>query len=154
MLVGNFGGGNGCVDNDDGSLWYNIHDSCHVYGHQKFKVGAIRNYDNVLAYISDLAGTWNGPGESGYETNAIHGSRVVFATAGSAYHDCSWVGDLSFNSTLYGTPVVRGKNCPKDLSLPEWQALNPAQNDVGSTVNATMPSAGEIVGWCREKLGL
>lgn len=146
MLVGNYGGGNGCVDNDDGSLWFNIHDGCHVYGHQKFKVGGIRNFDNILCYISDLAGNWNGIGELGYETNLAAGSRVIFATANATYHDCSWVGPLAYNSTLYGTPTIRGHSCPKDLTLPEWQALS-AENDVGSTVNATVPSPAEIVGW-------
>ncbi len=146
MLVGNYGGGNGCMDNDDGSLMFNIHDSCHVYGHQKFKVGAIRNYDNVLAFVSDLAGSWNGVGESGYATNLISGSRVIFATAGATYHDCSWGGGLAQNSTLFGTPAIRGKTCAQDLTLPQWQALS-ATNDVGSTVNATIPSPNEIMGW-------
>ena len=155
MLVGNYGGGNGCVDNDDGSLWFNTHDSCHVYGHQKFKVGAIRNYNNVLAYVSDFAGHWNGPGESGYETNAMFGNRVVFAAPGAEYHDCSWVGALAHDNALYGTPTVAGANCKSaGYTLTEWQALSPDNNDAGSTVNATMPAASEVVGWCREKLGL
>lgn len=138
---------------DDGSLWFNTHDSCHVYGHQKFKVGAIRNYDNVLAYVSDLAGSWDGVGASGYETNAAFGNRVVFASAGAVYHDCSWVGALAHDNALYGTPTIHGKGCPRDYTLAAWQALSP-DNDVGSTVNATMPAPGEIMGWCREKLGM
>ena len=134
-------------------MWFNIHDSCHVYGHQKFKVGAIRNYNNVLAYVSDLAGSWNGVGESGYETNAAFGSRVIFANANASYHDCSWVGNLAHDNTLYGSPTIKGKTCANDYTLAEWQALS-ADNDVGSTVNATFPAPSEIMGWCREKLGM
>ena len=32
MLVGNYGGGNGCVDNDDGSLFFMNNHNVAVYG--------------------------------------------------------------------------------------------------------------------------
>ena len=156
FLVGNYGGGNGCVDNDDGSLEFDINEGCHVYGHQKFKVGGIRTHDNVLAYVTDLAGHWDGPGELGYETNAAYGNRVVFATAGATYHDCTWGSGLARANALYGNFSVRGSACAGNaaLTLAAWQALDPAANDVGSTANATLPAPAEIVGWCREKLGM
>jgi hypothetical protein len=34
MLVGNYGGSNGCVDNDDGSLWFDNNNNYATYGHQ------------------------------------------------------------------------------------------------------------------------
>ena len=139
---------------DDGSLFFNTHLNLLVYGHQKFKVGAIKNYDNILSYVSDFAGKWSGPGEDGYEPNGMSGNRVVFATDGAQYHDCSWVGSLAYNNTLFGSPLVAGASCPggKAMSLAEWQALNPQQNDVGSTSSATRPSGAEIMGWARALL--
>ena len=38
FLVANYGGGNGAVDNDDGSIYYRTNRNFQVYGHQKFKV--------------------------------------------------------------------------------------------------------------------
>ncbi len=152
MLVGNYGGGNGAVDNDDGSLWFNTHHNLLVYGHQKFKVGGIRSYSNIMAYVTDFAGKWNGPGELAWESNAMHDNRVVFASAGAAYHDCSWTGDLARSNALYGQPAVQGAGCKGSLSLAEWQQLDPAANDVGSTVNATLPTGEEIMQWARELL--
>ncbi len=152
MLVGNFGGGNGPVDCDDGTLWFNIHHNLLVYGHQKFKVGGIRSYSNILAYATDFAGHWDGPGELGYETNAMFDNRVVFAAPGAVYHDCSWKGALAHGNTLYGSPVISGCSGGGALSLQAWQRLDPAVNDVGSSVNATLPSGPEIIAWARELL--
>jgi hypothetical protein len=77
FLVANYGGGNGGIDNDDESLRYennhnfqvslrcmlNSRAASHcpdwpehpsqVYGHQKFKTGAIRSYGNVIACESN-----------------------------------------------------------------------------------------------------
>jgi len=155
MLVGNYGGGNGCVDNDDGSLWFNIHDNFLVYGHQKFKVGAIRNMNNVMAYVTDFAGSWSGPGTEFWAPNGMSGNRLVFAGAVAKYHDCTWTGALAHDNTLHGNPFVAGTACPgKQLTLREWQALNPSKNDVGSTVNATIPSPHEIISWGRALVGM
>ena len=154
MLVGNYGGGNGCVDNDDGSLWYNTHDNFMIYGHQKFKVGAIRNFNNVMAYVSDFAGKWSGPGEEMWETNAMFNNRVIFAPGADSYHDCSWTGILAHDNTLYysqNEPEINGSDCKKSYTLPEWQNLAPG-NDVGSTVNATTPAPAEIIAWGRALL--
>jgi hypothetical protein len=153
FLVGNYGGGNGCIDNDDGSLWFSSHANLLVYGHQKFKVGGILNYDNIMAYASDFAGSWNGPGELPLQPNAMHGNRVVFATPGARYHDCSWVGPLAHSNDLFGSPEVTGAGCTGSLTLTQWQQLNPSTNDVGSTVNATLPSGAEIMAWGKELLG-
>ena len=49
MLVANYGGTNGAIDNDDESLRYENNHNLHIYGHQKFKTGAIRSYGNVIA---------------------------------------------------------------------------------------------------------
>ena len=49
FLVANYGGSNGAVDNDDGSEYYENNHNFQIYGHQKFKVGAIHSYGNVMA---------------------------------------------------------------------------------------------------------
>ena len=56
FLVGNYGGTNGPIDNDDGSIYYRNNHNFEVYGHQKFKVGNIESYGNVMAYVSDFGG--------------------------------------------------------------------------------------------------
>jgi hypothetical protein len=154
MLVANYGGSNGAIDNDDGSLWFENHYNFAVYGHQKFKVGAISSVGNILAYVTDFAGSWNGPGADGYLPNSMRDNRVIFSPAGSAqYHDCSWA-NLAQRNALYGAAAhVSGAGCKKSLTLAEWQALAPASNDVGSTFNATLPSAEEIIGWAQALLG-
>ena len=119
-------------------------------------MGAIRSFGNVLAYVSDFAGHWGGVGEDGWRTNAMFDNKVVFFVIGSSYHDCTWTGSLSFSNALYGAPAVGGTQCPagKAMTLAEWQALDPAHNDVGSSLNATMPLGWEIVAWGRQLVGM
>ena len=151
----NYGGGNGPVDNDDGSLWYDIHSNFFVYGHQKFKVGAIRSYSNVLAYVTDFAGKWSAQGEELLEPNAMLNNTVVFA--GEQYHDCSWNGTTAARNALFGPNIsVSGARCPggRSLSLAQWQALDPAHNDVGSTWTAERPSGAAIVAMGRALVGM
>jgi hypothetical protein len=153
MLVANYGGSNGAVDNDDGSLFFENNHNFAVYGHQKFKVGAISSYGNILAYVTDFAGSWNGPGDDGYAPNSMHDNAVIFSPAGSGqYHDCSWA-RLARGNALYGAAHVSGAGCKAAMTLEQWQALAPADNDVGSTANATLPAAAEIIAWARALLG-
>jgi hypothetical protein len=156
MLVGNYGGGNGCVDNDDGSLWFDNNHNFAVYGHQKFKVGAIRSYGNVLAYVSGFGEGWQSPGEQLNRANDMYDNVVIYANGSTRYHDCSnWTAS---GQRLYAAAplVISGKDCPggAPLSLAQWQALAPARNDVGTTLNATMPSGAEIVAWGRALVGM
>ena len=122
------------------------------------QVGAIRSFGNVLAYVTDFAGKWSGPGEEARRANAMFDNVVVFAANASAqYHDCSWNGSLAARNTLFGPQVVvAGSRCPggKSLSLAQWQALDPANNDVGSTVSAARPSGAEIVAMGRVLVGM
>jgi hypothetical protein len=122
-----------------------------IYGHQKFKVGAIRVFGAVMAYVSDFAGHWAAPGEEGRRSNAMFNNKVVFQQGKpGTYHDCSWTGAYAYGNALYSASgvAVTGGSCPaqKAYSLAEWQALS-AANDAGSTFNATMPSGAEIVAW-------
>lgn len=55
FLVGNYGGSNGCVDNDDGSLWFDNNNNFATYGHQKFKVGrSYGSWDNHSCFTACL----------------------------------------------------------------------------------------------------
>jgi hypothetical protein len=157
LLVANYGGSNGAIDNDDGSLWFENHHNFAIYGHQKFKVGAIRSYGNVLAYVSDFAGSWEAPGEEALRSNAMFDNSVIFAPNVSAqFHDCSWNGTaVSARNALFGPQVVvSGKHCSGSLTLAQWQALDPANNDVGSTWTAQRPLAAEIVAMGRVLVGM
>lgn len=157
FLATNYGGGNGAVDNDDGSLWFDNNNNFAVYGHQKFKVGAIRSFGNVLAYVSDFAGKWNGPGQEARQVNAMFDNTVIFAPNASAqYHDCTWNGTaLATRNALYGPEVVvSGARCAATMTLAEWQALDPANNDVGSMWSAQRPSGAEIVAMGRKLVGM
>ena len=115
-------------------------------------MGAIRSYSNVYAYVSDFSGHWTAPGEEGLRANAMWDNAVIFAPSSSplVYHECSWKGPFSYNNTLYSAEGVKisGGTCGnKNYTLREWQALAPAVNDVGSSLNTTMPSADEIISW-------
>jgi hypothetical protein len=158
FLSTNYGGGNGAVDNDDGSLWFANNHNFAVYGHQKFKVGAIQSYGNVLAYVTDFGGKWAAPGEEALSPNSMHDNKVIFLPNVSAqYHDCSWNGTgIAARNALYGpSVVVSGARCPKSaLSLAEWQALDPENNDVGSTWSAQRPAADAIVAMGRVLVGM
>jgi len=156
MLVGNYGGGNGCVDNDDGSLWFDNNHNFAVYGHQKFKVGAIRSFGNVLAYVNpEFAGSWSAVGAQLNRANDMWENVVVFTNATGYYHSCGpWSGR---NSRLYATGgvAVHGADCDnKFYSLAEWQARDPMNNDPGTTANTTLPRGFEIVAWGRALVGM
>jgi hypothetical protein len=84
FLCTNYGGGNGAVDNDDGSLWFKNNHNFAVYGHQKFKVGAISSVGNILAYVTDFGGKWAAPGEEALAPNLMLDNTVVFLPNASA----------------------------------------------------------------------
>jgi len=42
-----------------------------VYGHQKFKVGGIRSFGNVIAYASDFGAKWDPKGNLPVTPNAM-----------------------------------------------------------------------------------
>jgi hypothetical protein len=65
------------------------------------------------------------------------------------YHGCTTntntTGWHAKNNTLYGPNVALpcGRNSP--ISLAEWQAKDPQQNDVGSKVVSKIPTGTEII---------
>ena len=75
--MANYGGGNGAVDNDDESLRYENNHNFQIYGHQKFKTGAIRSYGNVIAYATEFGGHWKTPGTIADEPNVMFDNKVL-----------------------------------------------------------------------------
>eukprot|EP00037_Helgoeca_nana_P024366 m.258539 g.258539 ORF g.258539 m.258539 type:complete len:924 (+) comp26623_c0_seq1:107-2878(+) len=130
FLVANYGGGNGAIDNDDQSLRYENNHNFQVYGHQKFKTGAIRSYGNVIAYATEYGGKWNTPGTIADEPNVMFDNQVWFLNNAQYHGDQSseWVGNRSYNNKLVGANVTLSGE-----TLKEWQASDPATHDVGST---------------------
>jgi hypothetical protein len=130
FLTANYGGTNGAIDNDDGSIHFENNHNFQVYGHQKFKTGGIRSYGNVIAYASDFGAQWGAPGSLGEDTpNAMFDNIVFFNPnpKGCQYHnENEW---HARNNTLYGACVVIAKT---NKTLPEWQAEDPQTHDVGS----------------------
>jgi hypothetical protein len=49
FLGTNYGGGNGAVDNDDGSLWFDNNNNFAVYGHQKCVSGGLAQLSLCLS---------------------------------------------------------------------------------------------------------
>ena len=154
FLVANYGGSNGAIDNDDESLRYENNHNFQVYGHQKFKTGAIRSYGNVIAYASEFGG-WKTPGTIQDEPNAMFDNKVFFVD-GATYHGASatwWIGKRAYNNALVGRDIMlRGGK----LTLAQWQAQDPATHDVGSTYTnrSISTQAKEIIAAARELLQL
>ena len=149
FLVANYGGGNGAVDNDDGSEYYENNHNFQIYGHQKFKVGAIHSYGNVMAYLTGYGEKWDPAGNIPSDPHSMHDNIVVFQSGHRQYHDCqAW---HATNNSLYGDGVViQGNSCTgKNYTLEEWQAVDPANHDVGSKYSTTYPSGAEIVAMAR-----
>lgn len=124
-----------------------------MYGHQKFKTGAIRSFGNVLAYVQDFGGSWKTPGTIADEPNVMFSNKVWFAVPGAQAHNDGldeWVGNRSYDNHFVGINVRIGRHD----SLAQWQALNPSLNDVNSTsLNVSISTqAAEIMAAARELL--
>jgi len=153
FLVANYGGSNGAIDNDDGSEYYENNHNFQIYGHQKFKVGAIHSYGNVMAYLSGYGESWKSIGNIPTDPHAMHDNIVVFQPSSGPrpYHNCDpW---KARNNSLWAGGkgiVISGANCNRgNFTLAEWQARDPANNDVGSTFHNSLPSGAQIITWAR-----
>jgi|EP01047_Picozoa_sp_COSAG01_P027988 putative alpha-1,2-mannosidase len=123
-----------------------------VYGHQKFKTGAIRSYGNVIAYASEFGGHWKTPGTIEDEPNVMFDNEVFFVDH-AHYHGTKsgWTGKRAYGNALVGAGITLD-----NLTLAQWQALDPAVNDVGSTYKdvAIHTQAAEIIAAARKLLSL
>jgi len=159
FLVANYGGSNGAIDNDDGSLRYENNHNFQVYGHQKFKTGAIRSYGNVIAYASEFGGKpwFKTPGTIADEPNAMFNNHV-FLVDNTRYHPPTpgeWVGKRAYGNHLVGANItLDGPHA--NITLTQWQSMDPATNDVGSTyLDVPIAKQGpEIIAAARKLLAL
>eukprot|EP00729_Bicosta_minor_P007358 gene7358-24009_t len=118
-----------------------------------FKIGAIHSYGNVMAYVGDYGAKWSPTGNVASDSNTMHDNVVIFQPDDthkrpSQYHDCeAW---NARNNSLYGEfgVTIMCANYTK-YNLSEWQALDPATHDVGSTYHAGIPSGAAIVAMAR-----
>ena len=72
-----------------------------MYGHQKFKTGAIRSYGNVIAYASEFGGKWKTPGTIADEPNAMFDNKVWFVDNAQCEYPCN-----AYNLVLWLQPLA------------------------------------------------
>ena len=79
IVIANYGGSKE-VDNDDGSLFWRVHDNFMAFGWgQKFKCGGIQSYNNLKAYI-DLGGKFDAGcalSKANYYPNLWHNDTMI-----------------------------------------------------------------------------
>ena len=80
-----------------------------VYGHQKFKTGAIRSYGNVIAYASEFGGHWKTPGTIADEPNAMFDNKV-------------WFVDNAKCESLLNTNICAAAQCQQDTTFAQRTA--------------------------------
>lgn len=113
-------------------------------------VGSIESFGNVIAYASDFGDKWSPGGNIPTAPNKMHDNYVVFNPVGKqTYHSQANWG--ATNNRLAGPKVtLPGGKAP--LTLPEWQAKDPAHHDVGSTWTKEVPGAAAIIAEARKLL--
>ena len=116
---------------DTDTTWqrFNNNHNFQVYGHQKFKTGAIKSFGNVIAYASGFGERWPSPGTIEDEPNAMFDNSVWFMKGGQYHGEQGWTGNRSYNNHLVGLDVKLNGG----ITLAEWQKKDPNVNDVGST---------------------
>jgi hypothetical protein len=138
-----------CVDNDDGSQYYNTHHNFMVYGSTGMKndFGGHDNHhhDNVYCFVSDAVDFFDAPMLDGHEDEFDH-NRVVLTHSTFGYATCNGTGATRVHDNQYFTPDGSLAEC--HMSLAEWQAEG---RDVGSTVSVGPPDS-TVVQWGRDLL--
>eukprot|EP01083_Nonionella_stella_P085976 238584_1 len=102
------------VDNDDGSLWYNVHDNLLVYGETAFKsnIGGhdIHHWNNIYAYVNQFCiNFFNTDPVEQHKNTMINNTCIVNGTAPNghneiynygAFYNCSHYGVYAVNNTI------------------------------------------------------
>lgn len=176
FIVANYAADGGCLDNDDGSSYYDIHHNFCVFGGHKSDFDGNSKYSryNIHAYASVygdkclgiLAQVLPPAGYHEQYTNNI----CILANAGDAYLDIGGLpagskekcldstpaakqafadGLLVSNNTIYvpgGRPTIK---CQGSQTLQEFQSngYDPLTTTVGQ-----LPPASTIVGWAKDLL--
>eukprot|EP00051_Salpingoeca_urceolata_P008274 m.104752 g.104752 ORF g.104752 m.104752 type:complete len:485 (+) comp15664_c0_seq1:1096-2550(+) len=163
LLIANYGGVKE-VDNDDGSLFWRVHDNVMFFGWgQKFKCGGIESYNNLKAYI-DLGGKFDAGctlTPQAYFPNLWHNDvMTVLGDKPFMYRQCWGQGEghdydktQVFNNTIYlndkkqNAMISCGK---KSYTLPEFQSKG---EEPGSKQVQQTPSAAQVSQWAQAVLG-
>jgi hypothetical protein len=135
--------------------YYRNNHNFQIYGHQKFKVGNIESFGNVLLWVSEYGGHWSAAGNIPGKPNAMYNNTVVFAPQETqAYHSVSPSGQpqwTAYDNHLFGQNVTLSEG-KKVITLAEYQAMDPAHYDVGSTWSKEVPPPATMVEWGRTLL--
>lgn len=166
FMVANYGSNGGCVDNDDGSSFYNISNNFFVFGGHKsdFNGHSKLSWNNINVYPSvygtkcvgimglpnpDPENRWN----EGYWNNTcvLPGSSQPYVQVTGT---CDVADHTKFTVTLGGNKVFAPNAsatvvCGKSMSFAEFQATG---LDPGSTI-ADAPTAAEIIAMGQKLLG-
>jgi len=162
FFVANYGANGGCVDNDDGSSWYNLHDNFFVYGGHKSDFGghSKHSWNNIMAYPqvygARCVGLFGMPlvgQEEGYWNNTC-----ILADAGGQYAaldgcDLSKPTTWTINShdnRIYVPGATATVTCGATLSVATWQQRT--GRDAGTTLSDAA-TAAQILTWARQTLG-
>lgn len=164
IVISNYGGSKE-VDNDDGSLFYNIHHNFMAYGlGQKFKCGAIKSSQNVKAFIAEGgrfdAGCTTHP--SAFYPNVWHNDTMVhLGNSNFTYRNCwgadsvghDWDKTQVQNNTIYlqTSDVHAMISCEDaDIALSDFQKQG---NEPGSQEFYGYPATDDILQWARAAIG-
>eukprot|EP01112_Ceratiomyxa_fruticulosa_P011058 TRINITY_DN2973_c0_g1_i5.p1 TRINITY_DN2973_c0_g1~~TRINITY_DN2973_c0_g1_i5.p1 ORF type:complete len:905 (+),score=191.36 TRINITY_DN2973_c0_g1_i5:344-3058(+) len=144
-----------CVDNDDGSSYYKIHDNFEVYGGHKSDFGGHNKftYNSVVAYAQcydeGLCGDFNDvvPNYAdGYWNNScIQGALIPYLDiSGDPSNITQSLLPILYNNRVYNAYANLSVNVgDSTLTEDEWQALGQDKN----TQVFPMPTDDEIIAW-------
>ena len=176
FIVANYAADGGCLDNDDGSSYYDIHHNFCVFGghKQNFDGNSKRGFNNVYAYPQvygpkcvdeetegETTGT-SGPGglppagyaEAYFNNICVLDKGAPYLSVGGSLDDRKdfEAGLQLSNNTIYSeggsVQVTLGKDT---TTFAKFQAKG---FDATSSVSGDMPTPDRIVSWARPLLGL
>eukprot|EP00750_Incisomonas_marina_P033658 INCI9923.3.p1 GENE.INCI9923.3~~INCI9923.3.p1 ORF type:complete len:923 (-),score=130.23 INCI9923.3:2785-5553(-) len=157
FIVANYGGSKE-VDNDDGSLFWRIHDNTMLYGwSQKFKCGGIESWNNLKAFV-DTGGkfdagctTHGGSGDPTYAPNLWHNDTMIhLETNNFAYRDdwgkrpsgVEWDTTQVYNNTIY----LNGSGINAMVASETLAQVQKRGGDPGTQQINHIPTTADIVG--------
>ena len=176
FIVANYAADGGCLDNDDGSSYYDIHHNFCVFGghKQNFDGNSKRGFNNVYAYpqvygakcvdeeTEGLSTGTSGPyglppagyGEAYFNNICVLDEGAPYLSVGGSLDDRKAFEeglDLS-NNTIYsvgGSVDVTVSGTTTTLAKFQGKGF-----DLTSSVSGDMPTPDVIVAWARPLLGL
>eukprot|EP00698_Gefionella_okellyi_P023671 TRINITY_DN8153_c0_g1_i1.p1 TRINITY_DN8153_c0_g1~~TRINITY_DN8153_c0_g1_i1.p1 ORF type:complete len:532 (+),score=110.27 TRINITY_DN8153_c0_g1_i1:508-2103(+) len=158
FMVANYGADGGCIDNDDGSSYYNIHDNFFVFGGHKSDFGGHnkRDYNNMEAY-ANVYGHHCFSGVTGIAAEFAEGywnNTCILADLGDNYMNiegCSTKADQYFMIThsnrVYVPMASSNVMCERLYQFAEWVGLGLDNSTIHDA-----PDAAQIMDWAKAVL--